>query len=117
MRCYRCGTLMSADADTCPDCGFFLFSPVEIQMSERMKDIRIYDDANNNLWSGDGTDTAYIDAPKRRNIRICWGSYSEILISVKNGEAYRFERRRFKMAKSLEDAQIVRIRTISKRNK
>ena len=23
MRCYRCGAIMSADADTCPECGFY----------------------------------------------------------------------------------------------
>ena len=116
MRCYRCGALMSTGMDTCPDCGFFLNSPVEIRMFEEMVDIIIYDNAKNILWSGNGTGIAYIDAPKRRNIEICWGRYYKLWISVKNGEAYRFERRFSKMARRKGDASLVRTRTIPKRN-
>lgn len=119
MRCYRCGALMQDDIDTCPECGFFLNSPVEIHMFEEMKDIRIYDNAKNILWSGGGTDIAYIDAPNLRSIEICWRS--DIMnfkkwTRVKNGEAYRFECRFSKMAKIDGDAQLVRTRTIPKRH-
>ncbi len=118
MRCYRCGAMMSADADTCPECGFYLNSPVEIQMYEKMKDIRIYDRAKNLLWSGDGTGIAYIDAPQYKMIRVCWGHDLEIWLRVKNGMAYRFEPSLSKMAKRLDDDPIpVRTRAISKRSR
>lgn len=116
MKCYRCGAMMSPDTNTCPECGFYLNSPVEIQMFEEMKDIRVYDNAKNLLWTGDGTGTAFIDAPTRRTIEICWGYGIEISLSVKNGEAYRFERRLTKMAKRIGDAVPVRTRTIPKRS-
>ena len=117
MRCYRCGAMMSADADICPECRFYLNSPVEIQMHEEMMDIKIYNHAKLLLWSGDGTDTAYIDAPQYKMIRICWGYNFEILLRVKNGMAYRFERRISKMAKRIGDAIPVRTRTIPKRSR
>ena len=118
MRCYRCGALMDADSDTCPVCGFYLHSPVEIRMWEEMTNIRVYDDAGNILWSGDGAATVYIDAPKRKDIRICWGSSIafEMPLRVKNGEAYRFERKRSKLGKAKEAASVVRTRTITKRH-
>ena len=117
MRCYRCGAMLCTGADTCPDCGFFLNSPVEIQMFEEMTDIRVFDSTNTILWSGDGTGIVYVDAPIRKNIKICWGSNFEIWLSVKNGEAYRFEHRFSKMGKTKGEARLVRIRTIPKRNK
>ena len=119
MRCYRCGALMGADRDTCPDCGFCLHSPVEIRMWEEMTNIRVYDGSGDILWSGDGAATVYIDAPERKDIRICWGSSIafEMTIRVKNGEAYRFERKRSKMAKAKEAASIVKTRTITKRQR
>ena len=119
MRCYRCGTVMNNDAGVCPECGFILNSPAEIHMFEEMNEIRIYDEEQNILWSGDGNGTAYIDAPENRKIRICWGTLTdhEIVISVRNGEAYRFGQRYSKMAKRLEDAQLVKIRTIPKRGR
>ena len=117
MRCYRCGALMSIDTETCQECGFFLNSPVEIAMFEEMTDIRIYDNAKKNLWTGDGNDIAYIEAPERRNIEICWGFDFKIWISIKNGEAYRFERRLSKMARKIGDASLVRTRTIPKRRR
>ena len=117
MRCYRCGAMMSAAVDTCPECGFYLNSPVEIQMFEEMTDIRIYDHAKNLLWSGDGTGTAFIDAPQYKMIRICWGYDFEILLRVKNGMAYRCERRLSKMGKRKGDAVLVRTRTIPKRSR
>lgn len=117
MRCYRCGAMMSAAVGTCPECGFYLNSPVEIQMFEEMMDIRIYDHAKNLLWSGDGTGTAFIDAPQYKMIRICWGYDFEILLRVKNGMAYRCERRLSKMGKRKGDAILVRTRTIPKRSR
>ena len=117
MRCYRCGALMGVDTETCPECGFFLRSPVEIVMFEEMTDIRIYDNAKSTLWTGDGNGIAYIDAPKRINIEICWGFDFKIWISIKNGEAYRFERRFSKMAQRKGEASLVRTRTISKRKR
>ena len=117
MRCYRCGAMMSADVDTCPECGFYLNSPVEIQMFEEMMNIRIYDRAKNLLWSGDGTGTVYIDAPQYKMIRICCGYDFEILLRVKNGMAYRFERRLRMTAKREGDAIPVRTRTIPKRSR
>ena len=117
MRCYRCGALMSADTDTCPECGFFLHSPVEIKMFEEMTDIRIYDREKHLLWSGDGTGTAYIDAQQYKMIRVCWGYDFEILLRVKNGMAYRFERRLGKMARRKGEAIPVRTRTIPKRSR
>ena len=117
MRCYRCGAMMSADVDTCPECGFYLNSPVEIQMFEEMTDIRIYDHAKNLLWSGDGTGTAFIDAPQYKMIRICCCYDLEILLRVKNGMAYRFEHRISRMAKRRGDAIPVRTRTIPKRRR
>lgn len=117
MRCYRCGAWMDAGTETCPECGFFLRSPVEIRMYEVMTDIRIYDRAKNLLWTGEGNDIAYIEAPERKIIKICWGSHFEKWISIKNGEAYRFERRLGKMAKSLEDAGLMKTRTIQKRKR
>ena len=88
-------------------------------MYEEMNNIRIYDEEMNILWSGDGNGTAYIDAHEKRKIRICWGCMTdhEITISIRNGEAYRFERKFSKMAKPLEDAQIVKTRTIPKRSR
>ena len=110
---------MNDDAGVCPVCGFILNSPAEIHMFEEMNEIRIYDEEQNILWPGDGNGTAYIDAPEKRKIRICWGTLTdhEIVISVRNGEAYRFEQRYSKMAKRLEDAQLVKTKTIPKRSK
>ena len=115
MRCYRCGAMMNVNTDTCPECGFFLHSPVEIVMFEEMTDIRIYDNTKKILWTGDGNGIAYIEAPSRRNIKICWGYDFKIWISIKNGEAYRFERRFSKMARRHGDARLLRTRTIPKR--
>ena len=118
MRCYHCGAPMDAGSDICPVCGFYLHSPVEIRMWEEMTNIRVYDDAGNILWSGDGAEMVYTDAPERRDIRICWGSSIpfEMPVKVKNGEAYRFEAKRFKLAKAKEGASLVRVRTITKRH-
>ena len=115
MRCYRCGAWMRSGIDTCPECGFFLNSPVEIVMFEEMADIRIYDMERNILWTGGGNDTAYVDAPDRIHIQICWGFDFRIMISIKNGEAYRFERRFSKMGKRKGDAAIIKTRTIPKK--
>jgi hypothetical protein len=71
--------MMSAAVGTCPECGFYLNSPVEIQMFDEMKDIRIYDNAKNLLWTGNGTGTAFIDAPQYKMITIYWGDDFEKL--------------------------------------
>ena len=91
MRCYRCGACMEESARICPACGFDLCSPVEIRAQKGMKCMEIYDDAGNLLWSGSDTETAYIDAPDRKRIRICWRFGIEAARDIRNGEAYRFE--------------------------
>ncbi|MBQ7754486.1 MAG: hypothetical protein IJR78_01990 [Clostridia bacterium] len=93
MRCYRCGTNMDEDSTICPACGFDLNSPVEIRMCKGMMGADIFDQKGTLLWTGRDSETAYIDAPERKNIRICWKADFEIWCNVKNGEAYRFEHR------------------------
>ena len=93
MRCYRCGTNMDEDSTICPACGFDLNSPVEIRMCKGMMGADIFDQKGTLLWTGRDSETAYIDAPERKNIRICWKADFEIWCNVKNGVAYRVEQR------------------------
>lgn len=110
MRCYRCGALMDAGMEICPECGFHLHSPVEIQMSPYMSNIEIFDHDGILLWKGAGTETAFIDAPEEKQIRIKWSSDLSEDRQVINGEAYRFENT--KLAKGF--AKMVKTRSISK---
>ena len=92
MRCYRCGAVMDERSDICPACGFDIHSPVEIQMCAGMMGAEIYDENGKLLWAGRDSQTAHIDAPERINVHILWKADLETWQSIRNGEAYRFER-------------------------
>ena len=115
MRCYRCGALMSDDTDICPDCGFCLNSPVEIETHRWMVDVRILDAEGVLLRECTSGETAYIDAPTRRAIRICWTEYEpmEEVRNVINGEAYRFVGSKLRKGQ----VRLIKTRTIPKRNR
>ena len=99
-RCYRCGAILCRGADICPACGFSVHSPVRIDMAEAMEGPYITDEKGKLLWKGTGKDTAFLYAPTRRTILVCWRSCSrwedsplhQERMTVVNGEAYRFER-------------------------
>ena len=114
MRCYRCGAPMDDDADTCPDCGFKVNSPVEIETNKWMIDLGIFDAEGVLLKECVPGETVYIDAPTRRTIRLRWTEDwpMEEVRNVINGEAYRFEQS--KLRKGV--VRLIKTRRVPKRN-
>ncbi len=114
MRCYRCGALMSDEVDTCPDCGFCLNSPVEIETDRWMGDVRILDAEGVLLGECANGETVYVDAPTRRTIRLCWTEFGpmEAVRNVKNGEAYKFVGTKLRLGQ----VRLIKTRTIPKRD-
>ncbi len=112
MRCYRCGALMNDHNAVCPECGFNINSPVEIETNKWMKGVQIFDAEGALLWESTDGGTALIEAPTRRRITIRWFDREETR-NVLNGEAYRFEQT--KLAKGI--VRLIKTRTIPKRKK
>ena len=94
----------------CPECGFDINSPVEIEINRWMKDVQIFDAEGDLLWEGTGGGTALIEAPTRRRIIIRWFNMEETR-NVINGEAYRFEQTKL----ALGSVRLIKTRMIPKR--
>ena len=114
MRCYRCGAPIDGKVKICPSCGFDLNSPVEIRMAEVMRNIRITDDEGAQLWEGSGGETAFIDAPEKKKVKITWSSdMGGEIRKVINGETYCFTNTR--LARGF--VKLIKTRRIPKRVK